>query len=105
MFSSDKSSLRRCGWGYLTAAAFCGVFGFAYEQFNHGVYSNCMILFFLIPLLGGALPSFLLLLARCAPGRLDRLRTGLLSSRRCPPPACINYKQRTIIFPEAPSPP
>lgn len=72
MSSLDKIPLRRCGWGYLIAAAACGVFGFAYEQFSHGVYSECMLLFFLIPLLGGALPSFLLLLARCVPGRTTR---------------------------------
>ena len=64
--------MRRCGCGYLIAAAACGVFGFAYEQFSHGVYSECMLLFFLIPLLGGALPSFLLLSARRAPGRTTR---------------------------------
>lgn len=72
MSSSDKISLRRCGCGYLIAAAAYGVFGLAYEQFSHGVYSDCMLLFFLIPLLGGALPSFLLLLARHAPGRTTR---------------------------------
>ena len=64
--------MRRCGCGYLIAAAACGVFGFAYEQFSHGVYSECMLLFFLIPLLGGALPSFLLLSAKRAPGRTTR---------------------------------
>lgn len=72
MSSSDKISLRRCGRSYLIAAAACGVFGFAYEQFSHGVYSKCMLFFFLIPLLGGALPSFLLLSARRAPGRTTR---------------------------------
>lgn len=56
MSSSDKIPLRRCGRSYLIAAAACGVFGFAYEQFSHGAYSKCMLFFFLIPLLGGALP-------------------------------------------------
>ena len=72
MSSSDKISLRRCGRGYLIAASLCGVFGFTYEQFSHGVYSECMLLFFVIPLLGGALPSFALLSATCAPGRMTR---------------------------------
>lgn len=45
---------------YLVAAIFCAVFGAIYEIFSHGVISAFMVLAFLFPLLGGALPFFLI---------------------------------------------
>lgn len=45
---------------YLAVAVFCAVFGAVYEVFSHGVISAFMVLAFLFPLLGGALPFFLI---------------------------------------------
>lgn len=39
---------------YVLAAAFCALFGFVYEQFSHGVYSDFMVYAFSVPLAGGA---------------------------------------------------
>lgn len=47
---------------YAVLTAFCGVFGFVYEQFSHGVFSPFMGYLFLFPLLGGAVPFLLLYL-------------------------------------------
>ena len=56
---------------YLAVALFCGFFGYVYERFSHGVYSNYMVFLFLFPLLGGALPYGLMLLLKArAPGRV-----------------------------------
>lgn len=45
---------------YLIVALICAIFGAVYEIFSHQVYSNFMIFAFTIPLLGGALPFFVL---------------------------------------------
>lgn len=45
---------------YLGLSAFLGLFSFIYEKFSFGVYSNAMIFLFAIPLLAGAVPSFIL---------------------------------------------
>ena len=45
---------------YLLAALFCAVFGAVYEIFSHEVYSFFMIYAFMIPLVLGALPNFLM---------------------------------------------
>ena len=45
---------------YLLAALFCAVFGAVYEIFSHEVYSFFMIYAFMIPLVLGALPIFLM---------------------------------------------
>lgn len=49
---------------YLLAAVLCGVFGWIYEQFSHGVYSAHMVYAFAYPLVGGALPFLALGLSR-----------------------------------------
>lgn len=60
MFTSDTDSKLRKGaktaFIYLLVTAFCGVFGWIYEQFSHGVYSWHMVYAFAYPLLGGVLP-------------------------------------------------
>lgn len=45
---------------YLLAAAAALIFGLIYELFSHQVYSAAMLLAFLVPALGGALPLTLL---------------------------------------------
>ena len=59
---------------WLWAAAFTLLFALVYEYFSHRVYSGFMLLAFLIPLLGGALPYALLarLPRRMQPGILSR---------------------------------
>ena len=59
---------------WLGAAAFTLFFALIYECFSHQVYSNWMLLAFLFPLLGGALPYALLARASRAaqPGVLSR---------------------------------
>ena len=59
---------------WLGAAAFTLLFALVYECFSHYVYSRFMLLAFLLPLLGGALPYALLARAprRVQPGVLSR---------------------------------
>ncbi|MGI6176941.1 MAG: hypothetical protein ACOYJO_00565 [Eubacterium sp.] len=45
-------------------SAFCLVFALIYEHFSHQVYSAFMIFAFAIPLLGGALPHYLIFRSR-----------------------------------------
>ncbi len=66
MSTSSKMSARRLLRRYIILTIFCGLFGFVYELFSHGVYSNYMVLMFLFPLLGGALPALLLRLLPAA---------------------------------------
>lgn len=49
---------------YLLIAAFCVVFCLIYEQFSYGEHADCMRLMFLMPLLGGALPSGMMAYSR-----------------------------------------
>lgn len=44
----------------MTAAVIVAAAGWLYEMFSHGVYSNFMVYAFMVPLLGGALPNFLM---------------------------------------------
>ena len=59
---------------WLSAAAFTLIFALVYEWFSHQVYSGFMLLAFLFPLLGGALPYAFLARAprRAQPGVLSR---------------------------------
>jgi hypothetical protein len=45
---------------YLSVSAFCLIVGIVYEFFGKDVYSAYMLLFFMIPLVSGALPFFIL---------------------------------------------
>lgn len=45
---------------YIGFTLFCGLFSSVYEYFGHGVYSNYMVFLFIFPLLGGALPYYLI---------------------------------------------
>lgn len=60
MFTSDTDRRLTAGIRYLIAAVIVAAAGWLYEMFSHGVYSNFMIYAFMVPLLGGALPSFLM---------------------------------------------
>ena len=48
---------------------FCALFGWVYEMFSHGVYSNYMMYAFLFPLIGGTLYNLTLY---CLRFRLQR---------------------------------
>jgi len=41
---------------YIAITAFCWLFGYVYERFSHGVYSDFMVYMFLFPLIGGLVP-------------------------------------------------
>ena len=59
---------------YLLAAVCCALFGAVYELFSHEVYSCFMICAFLLPLLLGAIPFFLLRMrGKPFPGRAAEL--------------------------------
>ena len=64
MYTSDinriQKSAIRTALLYLAASILCAMFGAVYEAFSHDVYSYFMIYAFLFPLIGGALPFFLL---------------------------------------------
>lgn len=47
-------------WTYIGITLFCIFFSAVYEHFSHGVYSNFMVYMFLFPLVGGAIPFFLI---------------------------------------------
>ncbi len=48
------------GTRYLIAAIIVAAAGWVYEMFSHGVYSDFMVYAFIVPLLGGSLPNFLM---------------------------------------------
>ena len=52
------------GFICLLCSILCAVFGAVYEYYSHEVYSNYMLYAFLIPLAGGTLPCFTLILSR-----------------------------------------
>ncbi len=64
MYTSDIDNPRRrmakSGFFYLALTLFCVLFGAVYEYFSYGVYSYYMLYAFVIPLLGGVLPFFIL---------------------------------------------
>ena len=65
MFASPANESSRKGlkiaFTYTLVTVLCAVFGAVYEAFSHGVYAFGMMYAFAIPLLGGVLPSLLLL--------------------------------------------
>ena len=73
-----STSVKKTTAAYLAIALFCGFFGYVYERFSHGVYSNFMVFLFLFPLLGGALPYGLIWLFRVRVPR--RLAANLINS-------------------------
>ena len=54
---------------YFCISMFCALFGWVYEMFSHGVYSNYMMYAFLFPLIGGTLYNLTLY---CLRFRLQR---------------------------------
>ena len=74
MFMSTKFLACRTARRYAFCAAGCLLFACVYEAFSHGVYSLSMLLMFLWPLLGGALPFWMLsrMRRRLWPGWLAR---------------------------------
>ena len=44
----------------MIAAVIVAAAGWLYEMFSHGVYSSFMVYAFMVPLLGGAMPDFLM---------------------------------------------
>ena len=67
----------------LLLTAFCVLFSMVYEHFSHGVYSPFMICLFLVPLLGGVVPSLVLVFSPglCFPSPFARstYRLGLIT--------------------------
>lgn len=61
---------------YLFVAGFCIFFDRIYALFGHGVFSAHMSLMFLYPLLGGALPFFLLGRLLSRPGEVALKRAS-----------------------------
>ena len=83
MYTSDKPVSERRYTAviraYLLSALFCALFGAVYELFSHEVYSCFMICAFLLPLLLGAIPFFLLRMrGKPFPGRAaDLIHAGV----------------------------
>ena len=73
---ADRAQLKGLGRRFLWISLGCAAFSLVYECFSHQVYARRMVLAFLYPLLGGALPCLIL-------PRLHRLpRTGALYAWR-----------------------
>ncbi len=71
--SNQRKSMAKTGFVYLFVALFCALFGAVYEVYSHEVYSYYMIYAFVIPLVGGTLPFFLLAFSsKPMPGRGSR---------------------------------
>lgn len=71
-----KTRLPKSCAGYLIASAAVLAAGAVYEMFSHGVISYYMILAFLVPLIGGAVPCFVSEAAyrkRLSAGRANQL--------------------------------
>ena len=79
MYTSDTDILRRRGLRYLAAAAIVAAAGGVYEYFSHGVWSNCMVFAFAVPLTAGAAPNLLLAVSgdKKRPGRAGSGAAGL----------------------------
>ena len=56
MFTLDDRKHVKVAFIYLIVSVFCIAFGWIYEQYSHGVYSEAMIYAFIYPLCGGCLP-------------------------------------------------
>lgn len=74
VIKANKRNARRTALIYLLTSIFCAVFGVIYEIFSHGVYSAFMLFAFAFPLVGGALPFFLLYLAERSRAKTERRR-------------------------------
>lgn len=80
MFASvdDRKKYAETVRSYLIISVLCAVYGMIYELFSHKVYSLYMIFAFVLPLLGGFVPStimYALNVKRCraAANALSRL--------------------------------
>lgn len=62
--TDNRKSIKKNVIVWSCTALFCGIFSAVYECFSHGVYSPFMVWLFAIPLLGGAVPYFILLLKK-----------------------------------------
>lgn len=58
---SPKDVCIRTAFRYLLVTILCALLGAVYELFSHGVYAYGMLYAFAFPLLGGVLPSLLLI--------------------------------------------
>lgn len=56
----DRKKYAETARVYLIISVLCAVFGAVYELFSHKVYSFYMIFAFMIPLLGGFVPSLIM---------------------------------------------
>lgn len=59
-----QRNIAKTGLICLILSIFTALFGAVYEHYSHEVYSYYMLYAFLIPLVGGALPYFLIALSR-----------------------------------------
>lgn len=64
--SEIERTERRSAVRFALMSALCLVFALIYEHFSHQVYSAYMIFAFVIPLLGGALPHYLISRSRAS---------------------------------------
>lgn len=64
---ASRVQLKRLGRRFLWISLACAAFSLVYECFSHQVYARSMLLAFLYPLLGGALPCFALSRLRRVP--------------------------------------
>lgn len=65
--SAIKQTRKNCAktaFIYLIVSIVCAVFGAIYEWFSHGVYSYFMLYAFLLPMIGGLFPFFMLACSR-----------------------------------------
>lgn len=69
---TDKDFFAKTARIYSAVSVFCAVFGAVYELFSHNVYSYYMIFAFVFPLLGGAIPFWILGILR-----VKKLSVGL----------------------------
>jgi hypothetical protein len=67
LFTSDEKRLARAALDDALLAAFFALFGGVYELFSHAVYSYWMIYAFAVPLVGGVIPTVILLLRQKLP--------------------------------------
>lgn len=59
-----RKTITKTAFVYLFLSIVCAAFGAIYELFSHEVYSYFMLYAFLFPLIGGALPFFILACSR-----------------------------------------
>lgn len=66
--NSDRKKIRSTFLTYVCVVIFCVIFGFVYETKAHGIISHFMLYGFIVPLVLGLIPYFILFITKSNKG-------------------------------------